>query len=156
MRPSLLLGMLLLVGCSTTKGPLIDLPADGFVNHRAVLNAPGRQFTFNGYLSLNAAGAKRLVIAENFGGVLADVLVKPDGKVFVMKSSAAFPADRIRNYVAADLESVFGTKGGRMTSPEKNHVVLKRFGYSLDIRVLDIKAGPRDAKLFDEAGAEQP
>jgi hypothetical protein len=43
-----------------------------------------------------------------------------------------------------------------MTSPDPNHILLKRIGYSLDIRVLEIKAGPRDAKLFDETGAEQP
>lgn len=157
MRRSLLLIALLSAGCATTRPPsAADLPDEGFITHRAVLNAPGRQFTFNGYLSTSTTGGRRLVIAENFGGTLADVLVKPDGKIYVMKSSAAFPAERIRKFVARDLECVFGGAEGRISSPEKNHLVLQRIGYSLDIRLLEIRRGPQDAKLFDAAAAEQP
>ena len=63
---------------------------------RAVLTVHGRQFTLNGYLALSKTGGKRLIVTENFGGVLADVLVKPDGEVFVMRSSQLFRPEWIQ------------------------------------------------------------
>jgi hypothetical protein len=38
-----------------------------------VLTVLGRQFTLNGYLANSATNGQRLIITENFGGVLADV-----------------------------------------------------------------------------------
>src|ERR1700679_3416460 len=79
-------------------------PADGFITQRAVFSTHGRQFPLNGYLAVSETGGKRLVITENFGHILADVLVKPDGRVFVMQSSGMFPENYIRYGIAADLE----------------------------------------------------
>src|ERR1700744_5018779 len=104
-------------------------PTDGFITQRAVFNARGAQFPFNGYLALSATGGKRLVVTESFGHVIADVLVKPDGKIFVMQSSRIFPPDYIRYGVAADLQCVFGNATNAACPAEMlntNHFLLKR------------------------------
>src|SRR5688572_14281631 len=111
MRLSRLLLFLLLLaaGCATRPKetfprPGHTFPTDGLITQRAVLTARGRQFTLNGYLSVSATGGKRLIIMENFGSVLADVLVKPDGAVHVMRSSPAFRRKWIERHVVADLQ----------------------------------------------------
>jgi hypothetical protein len=129
-------------------------PADAFQTHRAVFTAFGKQFTFNGYLALSETGGKRLVITENFGNVLADVLVKPSGEIFVMRSSRVFTPKQIRRRVAADLETIFGDAHStkwpvRMFNA--NHFLLKRRWYSLDLRIVETKPGVQPAEMFDEA-----
>ncbi len=131
-------------------------PANGFVTQRAVFNARGAQFVFNGYLALSETGGKRLVVTESFGHVIADVLVKPDGEIFVMQSSQFFSPDYIRYGVAADLECVFGgaTNGNcpvKILNPK--HFMVKRNFYSLDLRIVDVKTGVQSADLFDESKA---
>jgi hypothetical protein len=153
--------LLFAVGCASVPKnaaprPANLFPADAFQTQRAVLTAFGKQFTFNGYLALSSTGGKRLVIMENFGNVLADVLVKPDGKVFVMRANKIFTTKRIRQFVAADLETIFGdqqtTKWPVQTLGE-NHFLLQRRWYSLDLRIVETRLGPQPSTLFDEAKA---
>ena len=148
-------------GCATQpdKGPPPmgpSFPANGLIIQRAVLTARGRQFTLNGYLSVSAAGGKRLIVTENFGNVLADVLVKPDGAVHVMRSSQAFPPKWIQRYVAADLQCVFGGTPEkkcpvRMLSP--THFVIDRFWYDLDLQIVQTQPGPQPPATFEVTAA---
>lgn len=132
-------------------------PANGFVTQRAVFNVHGRQFPLNGYLAISETGGRRLVLTENFGHVVADVLVKPDGKIFVMQSSRMFSPKIIRLGVAADLQCVFGDVSGRdcpVAMPGPNHFIVKRQGYTLDLRILEVKPGSQPVNLFDASKAE--
>jgi hypothetical protein len=134
-------------------------PADALMIQRAVLTVHGRQFTLNGYLALSKTGGKRLVITENFGGVLADVLVKPVGKIFVMRSSRLFRPEWIQVYIVADLECIFGgaPEAGcpvKMLSP--THFVIERRGYTLDLQIVETKLGPQPPELFDATKKEMP
>jgi hypothetical protein len=153
----LMLMVLLGVGCGTTPKvpfhrPATPFPPEALVTQRGVLTARGKQFTLNGYTSLSEKGGMRLIVMENFGSVLADVLVKPDGSVHVMRSSAAFRPAWIERYMAADLKCIFGdtpesTCPGQMISP--THFVIKRFWYSLDLQIVDVKPGPQPAAMFE-------
>lgn len=154
----------LLAGCATPprstlpRGPQ-SFPADALITQRGVLTVRGRQFTLNGYLATSATGAKRLIVTENFGSVLADVLVKPDGSVRVMRSSRAFKPAWIRDYIATDLQCIFGDAPrancpGQMLSP--THFLIQRRWYRLDLQIVETKPGPQPAEMFDEAKAEQP
>lgn len=130
-------------------------PDEAFITQRAILTARGRQFTLNGYLSLSARGGRRLIITENFGTVLADVLVKPDGAIHVMRSSAAIPKKWIEHHITNDLQCIFGGMPKKkcrekMLSPK--HFVVERFWYTLDLQIVDIKAGPQPAAMFDPNG----
>ncbi len=159
MRVNQFLLFLLLAGCATrSTQPALrpSFPSDAFITQRAVLTARGKQFTLNGYLSISAAAGKRLLVTENFGNVLADVLVKPDGAVRVMRSSAAFSPARIKRFVVPDLECVFGNATGKkcrveMLSPTR--FVVRRFWYTLDLRIVDMKPGAQPAAMFDETKA---
>lgn len=149
--------LLLLAGCAT---PLPNLPADdrpslppdAFVTQRAVLTARGRQFTLNGYLSVSAQGGLRLRVTENFGALLADVLIRADGTVQVKRESKVFPAAWIRRYLAADAWGLFGVRG-RSDCPARRvnatHYVIQRRWYQLDLRILEIKPGLQPAVLFE-------
>jgi hypothetical protein len=136
-----------------------QFPDEGLVTQRAVLTALGRQFSLNGYLSRSVAGGQRLVITENFGGVLADVLVKPDGTIHVMRSSRAFTPPRIRRFVAADLQCIFGNApladcpGQRLS---ETHFVIERAWYRLDVQIVDSKTGPQPPEMFDETRKANP
>ena len=165
MRPNLLLlAVALLTGCATAPHRQIQrspdsVPADALITQRGVLTVLGRQFTLNGYLSVSSAGGKRLIITENFGGVLADVLIKPDGTVHVMRSSRAFKPKWIRRYIAADVECLFGNGSktdcpGHMLSP--THFLIERRWYKLDLQVVETKPGPQSEAMFDESKAEKP
>lgn len=153
-----------LVGCatpprSTLPRGLRSFPADALITQRGVLTVLGRQFTLNGYLAASQTGGRRLIITGNFGSVLADVLVKPDGAVQVMRSSRSFKREWIRRYIAADVECIFGTAPkqdcpGQMLSP--THFLIERRWYKLDLQILEIKPGPQSPDLFDESKAEQP
>lgn len=155
------LALVFLAGCASAlkcsaPRPANLFPADAFQTHRAIFTALGHQYTFNGYLSLSKDGGKRLVIMENFGRVLADVLVKPDGEVFVMQDSKAFKAERIRRFIAADLETIFGERPvekWRVQMPDPNHFVLQRRWYSLDLRVIASQAGEQSPTMFDATKA---
>jgi hypothetical protein len=137
----------------------VSFPGDAMITQRAVLTALWKQYTLNGYLSVSATGGKRLVVTENFGSVLADVLIKPDGKVHVMRSSKAFKEKWIRDYIAADVQCIFGDAKdancpGRMLSP--THFVIERRWYKLDLQIVDTKPGAQPANMFDETKATKP
>lgn len=154
----------LLPGCATTprgqiRRPPEASPPDALIAQRGVLTFLGRQFTLNGYLSISASGGKRLIVTENFGGVLADVLTKPDGTVHVMRSSQAFKPKWIRRYIAADMECCFGNRAkldcpGQRLSP--THFLIERRWYKLDLQIIEIRPGPQSPDLFDPAKAEKP
>ena len=159
-----LLLLTLAAGCASPPRTTLpwaapSFPAEALITQRGVLTVLGRQFTLNGYLATSATGAKRLIVTENFGSVLADVLVKPDGSVRVMRSSRAFKPAWIRDYMAADLQCIFGgvPRGdcpGQMLSP--THYRIERRWYKLDLQIVETKPGPQPAETFDEAKAEQP
>jgi hypothetical protein len=161
----LFLALVLATGCTITPRPQLQrppnpFPPDALITQRAVLTVfGGRQFTLNGYLANSATNGQRLVITENFGNVLADVLVTPDGKTHVMKSSRAFKPKWIERYVAADIRCLFGNVPendcpGQMLSPD--HFLIQRRWYKLDLQIVNIKPGPQPAAMFDAIKAEKP
>jgi hypothetical protein len=157
--------LLLAAGCATAPPPenmprgTNSFPPEALVIQRAVLTVHGRQFTLNGYLALSKTGGKRLIIAENFGAVLADVLVKPDGRIFVMRSSRLFRPDWIQCFVATDLKCIFGD-APQNNCPEKilspTHFVLAHRGYTLDLQIVETKPDPQPPELFDETKRGSP
>ena len=163
--PSLLLMVLLgAAGCATPpktsfRPAATPFPPDALITQRGVLTVLGRQFTLNGYLALNAAGGKRLVVTETFGGVLADLLITPDGTAHVMRSSRALKPEWIRRYLAADVQCLTGGTTveecpGEMISP--THYLVQRRWYKLDLRTVNVKPGPQPATMFDASRAEKP
>ncbi len=156
-----LLLLLLGAGCSTVQKNagerLANLPpADGFQTHRAILTAGGKQYLFNGYLATSRTGGRRLLITENFGMMLADVLIKPDGKIYVMQANKIFTPRRIRRFVAADLETLFNNRICESTPvkfPGPGHLFLKRIFYTLDLRIVETKTGAQPVEMFDETKA---
>jgi hypothetical protein len=159
-----LLAFLFLTGCATAPRTQIQRPADSFpadalITQRGVLTVLGRQFTLNGYLARSATNGQRLIIAENFGGILADVLVTPDGKTHVMRSSRAFKPKWIERYIAADVRCLFGNASetdcpGQMISP--THFFIERRWYKLDLHIVETKPGHQPSEMFDAAKAEKP
>ena len=158
--------LFLAAGCATEpplqnhfSRPANLFPADAFITQRALFSARGMQFALNGYLAMSQTGGKRLVVTENFGHVVADLLIKPDGTIFVMQSSRMFPARFIRRLVAADVECVFGGVP-KLDCPvmilDPNHFLIDRGGYKLDLRILEIKPGAQPAELFDETKVPKP
>ena len=124
-----------------------------------MLTALGRQYPLNGYLARSATGGQRLIVTENFGNVMADVLVKPDGSVHVMRAGSGFKPKWIERYVAGDLKCIFGGGAeancpGRMLSP--THFVIEHFWYKLDLQIVDIKPGPQSPDLFEEKPGVAP
>src|SRR5215831_2172800 len=105
---------LLMTGCATTKSRgntgayAPHFPANAFMTHRAIFTARGKQFALTGYLALSEMGGKRLIVSQSLGQTMADLLVKPDGAVYVVQSSPMFKEEWIRRFVAADLECIFG------------------------------------------------
>ena len=162
MRLLLPILLALLAGCATAPKSLLPraaAPTDALITQRGVLKVLGRQFTLNGYVALSAAGGKRLVVTENFGSVLADVLVKPDGSVHVMRSSRAFKPEWIRKYLAADLECLFGN-GPRENCPGEQpgpgRFLITRRWYQLELQTVETKPGAQSAGMFDASKAEKP
>lgn len=160
-RSLLVLLLFVFAGCATTPRstvPRASAPADALITQRGVLKVLGRQFTLNGYVALSATGGRRLIVTENFGSVLADVLVKPDGSVHVMRSSRAFKPEWIRNYLAADLECLFGN-GPRENCPGEqmgpDHYRIVRRWYSLELRTVETKPGAQSREMFDASKAEK-
>jgi hypothetical protein len=159
MRLKFFLPLLLAAGCVTTPPPeniphaAPSFPSEALVIQRAVLTVRGRQFTLNGYVAKSETRGLRLVVTENFGDVLADVLVKPDGGVFVIRAKPPLRADWVNRYIAADLKCIFG--GGMETDcPAKilspTHFVIERRWYKLDLQIVEIKPGAQPPGLFDE------
>ena len=150
--------MALVAGCAsvpvaTLPHPTREFPADAFITQRAVLTALGRQYPMNGYLARSASGGQRLVITENFGNVMADVLVKPDGSVQVMRASPALHRSWIERYVTSDLKCIFGggtetNCPGQMLSP--THFIIQRRWYKLDLQIVEIKPGSQSPAMFEE------
>ena len=151
-------------GCSTPpktsfRPASTPFPAEALVTQRGVLTVLGRQFTLNGYLALSPTGGKRLVVTENFGSVLADVLITPDGVAHVMRSSRALKPKWIRRYLAADVQCLTGGTTveecpGGMISP--THYLVQRRWYKLDLQTVNVKPGPQPATMFDASRAEKP
>ena len=138
-------------GCRTAPlepravAPVAAFPADAFITERAVFAAYGMQFPLNGYLALSATGGKRLVITESFGHVVADVLVRPDGTVFVMQTSRLFPEKSVRYGIASDLQCIFGgfpPQPVAVKTIAANHFIIRHGFYSLDLRLLKIEPRP--------------
>jgi len=157
-----LLLLLLVAGCASAppQPPFVRpanlFPAEGVLVQRTLFTARGRQFALNGYLALSETGGKRLIVTENFGNVMADLLVKPDGNVYVLRSSRMFPEKYIRRLMAEDVKCIFGGTPRLdcpVTMPETNHFVLDRGGYKLDIRIVQTKPGVQPAAMFDEGAA---
>ncbi len=156
----------LAAGCATSPSAITAVPApvasfagEGLITQRAVLTARGRQFPLNGYLAQNATGSRRLIVTETFGNILADVLLKPDGSVHVMRSSKLLRPSWIVKYVAADMECVFGGATNiscRVQVLNADHFIVKRRWYTLDLRTVEKKSGPQPADLFDETRKEVP
>jgi hypothetical protein len=154
----------LLAGCATPPGRTLHqaahaFPAGALVTQRGVLTVRGRQFTLNGYLALSERGGKRLIVTENFGGVLADVLLHPDGSVRVIRASSAFKPEWIRRYIVADVECIFGNTPradcpGQMLSP--THFVIERRWYKLDLQIVETKSGPQPAEMFEATEVAPP
>ena len=153
-----------LVGCATPpktsfRPTATPFPPDALITQRGVLTVLGRQFTLNGYLALNAAGGKRLVVTETFGGVLADLLITPDGTAHVMRSSRALKPEWIRRYLAADVQCLTGGTTveecpGEMISP--THYLVQRRWYKLDLQTVNVKPGAQPAPMFDASRSEKP
>lgn len=140
--------------------PANSFPADALITQRVVFTKfGGKQYTLNGYLACSATNGQRLVVTENFGGVLADVLVTPDGKAHVMKSSRVFKPKWIEHHVAADVRCLFGNTledncPGQTLGP--NHFLIQRRWYKLDVQIVNIQPGNQPAALFDASLAEKP
>jgi hypothetical protein len=153
-----------LVGCATLASvnmsrPMASILPDELVTQRAVLTARGRQFALNGYFAHSAIGGQRLIITETFGHVLADVLIKCDGSVHVMRSSKLLRPAWIRHYVAADMQCVFGGAPDAVCPVRRlsaTHFVIKRRWYKLDLQIVEIKPGPQPPELFDDPRTETP
>ena len=154
----LLLIVLFAAGCTTPSAHTLprvvkSFPDEALITQRGVLTVRGRQFSLNGYLARSATGAQRLIVTENFGGVIADLIIKPDGTVHVMRSSRAFKPAWIRRHIAADVQCIFGGASredcpGRQLS--ENHFVIERRSYTLDLQIVETKPGPQSTELFDE------
>lgn len=154
---------IIFAGCATKprshfSSPADSFPADALITQRGVLTVLGRQFTLNGYLASSATHGRRLIVTENFGTVLADVLVKPGDEAVVMRSSSAFKPKWIHDYLAADVRCIFGgapeaeCPGSRL-SP--THFVIQRRWYKLDVTIVNIKPGLQPAEMFDATKAEK-
>ncbi len=161
--PSLLM-VLMAAGCATAPVSTLpqsghSFPGDALITQRGVLTVRGRQFTLNGYLARNSAGAMRLIVTQNFGGVLADVLIKPDGTIHVMRSSSALKPEWISRYIVADVQCIFGdapTEGCPGRKLSETHFVIERRPYTLDLQIVETKAGLQPPEMFDETGKVAP
>ena len=159
------LGLLLVVttGCAaprpgTANGRPAPFPPDAFITQRATLTARGRQFTLNGYLSRSQRSGLRLIVTENFGNVVADLLVGLDGTTTLIRSSGLLRPEWITNYMASDLKCVFGAArdaGCVLDAPSPDHLIIERRWYRLDLWTVEVKPGAQPTHLFEavERGA---
>jgi hypothetical protein len=147
----------LLAGCanlpaSRVATPAVHVPAEAFMVHRVVLTARGKEYALTGYLALSQNRGMRLVVSDLFGQQLADVLLKPDGSVHVMKFSPLLRREWIEKYLAADLNCLFGEAkaGCPVTVLNPGHFLLQRRWYRLDLRIVETRPGSQPDPLFDE------
>lgn len=168
MRPSffILWLALLAAGCAAPKDftirnpapfphPAKLFPAEALVTQRAVLTVHGRQFTLNGYVAKSETRGLRLVVTENFGGVLADVLVTPGGKILVLQARPPFRPAWVKRFLAADLQCVFDDRAETdcpLQMLSETHFVIERRTYKLDLRTVDVKPGLQSAAMFEATG----
>jgi hypothetical protein len=146
-----------MAGCATPRNeqihmPLAQMPEEGLMTHRAILSARGKgEFALTGYLAVSRSRGMRLIISQNFGGQLADVLIKPDGSVHVMKAGPMLKPEWIRKYVAADLKCIFGKPDRhcqvRVLGPD--HFEIKHFIYRLDLRIVSTTPGQQPTSVFE-------
>jgi hypothetical protein len=128
------LGCVLLLfsaGCALTRPPLVEIqpwpdeseqtrmeqllkreltasfPRDVRMAHRVIMTAAGRQFVFNGYLSVRTDGTMRLIVMSDIGTV-ADFETRPDGSVVVARCNPKFSKRWVKRYIARDLLLLFG------------------------------------------------
>jgi hypothetical protein len=157
----------LAAGCATTELPTTanllhpaqSLPADAFITQRGTLTVRGRQFTLNGYVAKSSTHGLRFIMTENFGGVLADVLVKPDGQIFVLQAKPPFRPAWVEHYIAADLKCLFSDRAETncpLQSLSPTHFLIERRWYKLDLRTIETKPGPQPAEMFDETRGGKP
>jgi hypothetical protein len=154
----------LLTGCAvvpktTVALPAKSVPSEAFITHRGVLTARGRQFPMNGYLAVSPDRGQRLVITEQFGKVLADVLVQPGGNVHVVRSSRALRERWIREHVVADMQCVLDLAPeeecpGERLAPDR--VRIQRRWYQLELTTVETRTCPQPASLFDPPLAGTP
>ena len=159
-----LLLLMLVAGCAAPRPGVVtgtrpDFPPEALITQRATLTARGRQFTLNGYVACSERGGLRLIVTENFGNVLADLLVRPDGATTVLRSSSLLRPQWINNYMASDLKCVFGAApdhGCALVVLDANHMLITRRWYRLDLRTVEVKPGPQPAALFETAAPARP
>lgn len=159
--------VVLITGCATAPRTQISRddfqsPPEALLTQRGVLTVKSplgrKQFTVNGYLAHSSTRGQRLIITENFGNTLADVLITADGKAHVMRSSRAFKPEWIERYIAADVRCLFsqGVAGdcpGQTLGP--NHFLIERRWYKLDLQTVNIRSETQPAALFDPSPAER-
>lgn len=159
-----LMALLLWTGCATAprqqiQRPQDSFPADALITQRGVLKALGREITLNGYLASSSTNGQRLIITQNFGGVLADVLLKPDGKVYVMRCSRPLRPEWVERYIAADVRCLFGN-GAEKDCPGQmlgtNHFLIERRWYRLDLHIVETKPGLQPLEMFVVPKAGKP
>lgn len=153
-----------LAGCATAPRTQLQVsrqsfPPDALITQRGVLTVfGGRQFPLNGYAALSAEHGLRLVVTENFGGVLADVLLTPDGKTYVMRSSPAFKAEWIERFLAADARCLLGLSQtdcpGESLGPDRYRIA--RRWYRLEVQTVNVAPGPQPPESFVPPVASAP
>ncbi len=161
MRRNLLLTLLLswAAGCATPHSvppPRASInppvfPPEALVMQRGILTARGRQFSLNGYVASSQSRGLRLILTEDFGGVMADVLVNPAGQALVLQAKPPFRPAWVERYIAADLRCIFGQPAEtncpvQMLSP--THFLIERRWYKLDLRTVEVKPGVQPAEMF--------
>lgn len=152
MRRNFPLVLLLATGCATQLPSSHTIPnafpADALVTQRAVLTVHGRQLSLTGYLSLSAARGKRLIVTENFGAVLADVVVQTNGTMRVIRSGQFFRPEWIQRYVIPDLECLTGIGSCPVQNVSATHWIIERPAYTLDLQTVQIAPGSQSPDLF--------
>ncbi|MEI6083899.1 MAG: hypothetical protein WCS70_06315 [Verrucomicrobiota bacterium] len=143
MRLETILLLLLLTGCATVPPPRkpVRVTTNALLTHRAVLTIHGRQFTFTGYLALSETNGLRLIMTSALGQVMADVLVKPDGAVYLMRPSPVLRREWIERYVVSDMRRYVEFLTPTLSINDRHH--------TLELRTVETKPGPQPAKLFE-------
>jgi len=121
-----------------------SFPSNALVTQRGILKARGREFPLNGYVTTSETGGLRLVLANDFGGVLVEALVDANGKTSVVSAKAPFRKTWVEHYVMEDLKCVFGIGSSTNCQARRvgtNHFLIERRWYQLDLRTVQIKSG---------------
>lgn len=147
LRIVFLLPLILLIGCATPvpRRAAVHVTTNALLTQRAVLSIHGRQFTLNGYLALSETGGMRLIMTHSLGQMMADVLVKPDGAVFLMRPTPVLRRVWVERYVAGDMKLFLETPAPSLVFTDRYH--------TLELRTVETKPGLQPAELFDETKA---